>query len=538
MNLSSSIVIFFAFVGLVGPLSAADGDNKSGFTQTAERVVDGAATVTVGIGASQWAGGRAEQASDDRWSNMIENLKESFRCQVTGMPTVDGGESGMMPAYSEKFRDLRLQYLGNDVEEGLAGKLKRHKEALGLRPGLESEVLIGTDALYSNEARMQNEFTGGFSTAQDRAESGEAQQRMQSGGRLAVVGAAGAFGANTALQNQDAIKGAVGKVGSAIGGLLTGCGRPGLFAGQEGGMAAGGGTTSDPTVMSRRAAETKSRGEATQIRITAAGSAYDLFKKDFDEAERTATDAGKAADKRVDDLTKVKGTIQKAEEALAKAMEDFENAEQKLREEQEKEGVKDADIKKKEDEASKHKNTVETAQKALDYARGQLTTERQRQTEARAVVERVAGLKITIATSKKTFEQRKNDVADANKTTDAIVGEMEKVPGAIKTAQNKLDMANDALKTERSKESPTNLPATEAAVKKEQDALKKVIDDANDKLRAAEAKAAEAENAAAGAETAINSAKAASEAARAEVMPKPVVVVAPENQVQVPHPAE
>gem|GEM_PF-2694778 len=163
----------------------------------ANRMLNAVTTAAMGYGMSQALQGRAEQRSDERWAAEIRRLTDSFRCGITGHGhTVGYQDSGIVPRESEAIRELRMEYLGNDVQEGLATKVKRFKERLGLQPGIESEAIIDTGRLYTNEARLGEAFNGGMSMVQDRAESGEGADRMRRGAMITGAGAVVGVGGN------------------------------------------------------------------------------------------------------------------------------------------------------------------------------------------------------------------------------------------------------------------------------------------------------------------------------------------------------
>ena len=145
--------------------------------------------------------GRAQAASDEEWARTIKNLNDSFRCGIYGMEhNIAYGAESMAPLYSDRFKYLREQYIGNNStgEIGLAMRVKSYKEQLGLRPGIESELILDTSLLFKSESRGEEEFTG-HGTAEQRQESGDAARRAKTGTIITGIGAIGGIAGNIVI---------------------------------------------------------------------------------------------------------------------------------------------------------------------------------------------------------------------------------------------------------------------------------------------------------------------------------------------------
>lgn len=198
--LFSMLALPFAAVGEDGNADTKDklAEAKARQNSMANRAITAASVAGMGIGTSQLMQGMAERGADDKWSQEIENLVKSINCGIQGQARIQGGEEGWTPTYSAKFRQLREDYIGvPGLKVGLAPRLKELKEELGLRPGIESELVMDTERLYGNDAIIGgDEWTGGFSTAEERSEAGEGGSRMRTGAIVAGAGAAVGIGGN------------------------------------------------------------------------------------------------------------------------------------------------------------------------------------------------------------------------------------------------------------------------------------------------------------------------------------------------------
>ena len=178
-------------------------DARAREASLANRALTGVTMGAMGVGLAQAGQGMAERRADDRWAAEIAALTDSFRCGISGQGhNIRHNETGTVPRESTRFREIRLEYLGNDVEEGLAQRVRRLKERLGMPPGIESEAILDTRGLYTADARMDQGFTGGFTTAQDRADAGDGARRAQTGAIVAGAGLAVGVVGNWAFNNK------------------------------------------------------------------------------------------------------------------------------------------------------------------------------------------------------------------------------------------------------------------------------------------------------------------------------------------------
>ncbi|MCQ2581924.1 MAG: hypothetical protein MJ170_02995 [Alphaproteobacteria bacterium] len=100
----------------------------------ANRTLGAVTMAATGIGGMELAQGLAEQRADKDAEMDMTAYMETFRCEYGNGKNVKGGTNGVqLPA--DKLFDLYQEYIT------LAADLKERKEALDLKPGIESEVI-------------------------------------------------------------------------------------------------------------------------------------------------------------------------------------------------------------------------------------------------------------------------------------------------------------------------------------------------------------------------------------------------------------
>lgn len=124
-------------------------DAKAKEQSTANKTLTALTTAATGIGGMQLAQGLAEQSADKDAAADMAAYIETMRCtygedkQVKAGPT----EIELPGANDQELMNLRGQYLA------LAQDLKERKNALGMKPGIESETILdrATSGLYDEE---------------------------------------------------------------------------------------------------------------------------------------------------------------------------------------------------------------------------------------------------------------------------------------------------------------------------------------------------------------------------------------------------
>ena len=99
------------------------------------RLVSGLSMAATGIGGMQLAQGLAEQSADAAAERDMQAYLATFQCTAGGK-TYSGGTSGIELAGANQLTGLYQQYVD------LASDLKERKAALGMKAGIESEVIL------------------------------------------------------------------------------------------------------------------------------------------------------------------------------------------------------------------------------------------------------------------------------------------------------------------------------------------------------------------------------------------------------------
>ncbi len=99
------------------------------------RLVSGLSMAATGIGGMQLAQGLAEQSADAAAERDMQAYLATFQCTAGGK-TYSGGTSGIELAGANQLTGLYQQYVD------LASDLKERKSALGIKAGIESEVIL------------------------------------------------------------------------------------------------------------------------------------------------------------------------------------------------------------------------------------------------------------------------------------------------------------------------------------------------------------------------------------------------------------
>ena len=173
---------------------------KANENSLVNKATSAATMATTGIGGMMLASGIAEQRADTAAENDMRTYLESFSCDYGAGLAAKGGDTNVeMPGGNELF-DLYRQYAT------LAADLKARKESLGLRPGIESEVVtdknttglyddvgIGTaSGGYASVARAIENWAG-EDAQQLRAQSDKTATKMEIGTGAATVGVMGSI---------------------------------------------------------------------------------------------------------------------------------------------------------------------------------------------------------------------------------------------------------------------------------------------------------------------------------------------------------
>ena len=179
---------------------------------TANRLLGGLSIGATGIGGMQLASAVAENRADDAAERDIAAYLATFRCDYGAGRNIAGGETDVQLPGGNTLFQLRQEFatLSTDV--------KTRKEALGLAPGIESEVVMDsanmglyddvslgrTDGAYTSLSRALSNPTGADAAewAQQRADT---SSQLKTGAIVAGVGIVGGI-VGDLLINHDAPK--------------------------------------------------------------------------------------------------------------------------------------------------------------------------------------------------------------------------------------------------------------------------------------------------------------------------------------------
>lgn len=181
--------------------------------QSTENKMLGAVGIgATGIGLMQTMSAGAEQTADEDAERDMKAYLATFVCNYGGGKNVQGGETGIELPGGNELTALVSEY------KALAADLKVRKEALDMRPGIESEVILdkAESGLYDDVAVGK---TGGAYTSVARAlmdensadaaawaaQKKETADKKKQGMTLAAVGAIGSAVGNIVL-NRNAPK--------------------------------------------------------------------------------------------------------------------------------------------------------------------------------------------------------------------------------------------------------------------------------------------------------------------------------------------
>ncbi len=179
--------------------------------QSTENKLIGATGIgATGIGGMQLASAMAEQNADADAERDMAAYLATFKCDFGQGQNIKGGETNIELPGGNQLLPLYTQY------SQLASDLKVRKEALGMRAGIESEIILdkATTGLYDNAAigktsgayaslaRALSDETSADAAAWEQQKNDTAQ-KLKTGATVAGIGAAGSLIANLAVNSGD-----------------------------------------------------------------------------------------------------------------------------------------------------------------------------------------------------------------------------------------------------------------------------------------------------------------------------------------------
>jgi len=159
------------------------------------RILGGATIAATGLGGMQLAQGLAEQAADRAAEEDMNAYIATFKCSIgeKGPKNYNGGTKGITTPVLTQFTDLYQDY------KKTAGQLKIRKEALGMTPGIEAELVLeakDTDSLYDDvghgiengtQASLYRSLTGSADDANALNDQKETSATRVKGGAIATA---------------------------------------------------------------------------------------------------------------------------------------------------------------------------------------------------------------------------------------------------------------------------------------------------------------------------------------------------------------
>ncbi len=174
-------------------------------TSTANKLLTAATMAATGVGGMQLASGLAEQRADENAELDMTAYLNTFTCRYGDGKSVRGGDANIELPISSQMVQLVSEY------KTLAADLKSRKAALGMAPGIESDVILdsATAGLYDNESleRADGVYTSlsRALTDENSADAAEWNTQKEESAQKTKTGA---------------IVGGIGLVGGAVGDMI------------------------------------------------------------------------------------------------------------------------------------------------------------------------------------------------------------------------------------------------------------------------------------------------------------------------------
>lgn len=180
-----------------------------------ENALKGASMAAAGIGGAKFLSAKSEEKADTKAETDMKAYLSGFRCNY-GAQSVKGGEKEITLPGANSLISLYTEY------KTLASQLKSKKEALGIQPGIESEVILdkAKNGLYDDEGTEKSSSTyasisraltdtNGEDAAKLNAQKAETAKKKKTG---AIIGIAG-LAVGAVAPHSDKIVGALGNLG-------------------------------------------------------------------------------------------------------------------------------------------------------------------------------------------------------------------------------------------------------------------------------------------------------------------------------------
>ncbi|MBR2342334.1 MAG: carboxypeptidase-like regulatory domain-containing protein [Alphaproteobacteria bacterium] len=185
----------------------ANADEMKRVEQSTENKLLGAAGMgAAGIGGMQVASALAEKNADEDAERDMAAYLATFRCDYGHGLNIKGGETGIELPGANSLIPLYQEYVN------LANDLKVRKNALGMKPGIESEKILdaATSGLYDNQSigKVDGAFTSlaraladptGADAAEWAAQKDATAKKLKTGAVVAGIGILGSAVGNAII---------------------------------------------------------------------------------------------------------------------------------------------------------------------------------------------------------------------------------------------------------------------------------------------------------------------------------------------------
>ena len=172
-------------------------------------LASGASMAAMGLGGMELGKGIAEKQADKDAEADMRKYISSFRCTVGDKPVAGMSTNNEVPGANQLI-ELYQKYAD------LADSIKQRKEALGMKPGIESQVAMSKAGLYDNVGQgiingtypsLYRAAKGNQADIEGLQEKKDATERRQSvGGTLTAGGAALGVVTNVKARKEKASK--------------------------------------------------------------------------------------------------------------------------------------------------------------------------------------------------------------------------------------------------------------------------------------------------------------------------------------------
>lgn len=185
---------------------------------TANKLLGGASMAAMGIGGMELASALSEKNAIEYAEMQMKAYLATFRCDWADGKSVAGGETAIELPGGNELISLVGEY------KSLAADLKVRKEALGLKPGVESEEILDSATAGLYDDKLNGKADGAFTslaralsdeTSEDAAkwaaDKNEVNEKLKKSTTTVVVAAVASVAANLAINGVSNSKATVNK---------------------------------------------------------------------------------------------------------------------------------------------------------------------------------------------------------------------------------------------------------------------------------------------------------------------------------------